>query len=124
MKSFKKQRLRLWKIDPRCHWCGIETIWVDIEGGRMPENGATIDHLRSRLNPARTAGLEYPNERRRVIACFACNQRRDHEEHSAHIDIVRRKTGVYPIGTAVIRLADAIASALESGSRIEIRYTA
>jgi len=77
----KRRRIRLHQIDPRCHWCGRVT--------RLPKNNndhsddiATIDHLRSRLDPRRRE----PNpskEERTVLACRRCNEQRAQAEVAA-----------------------------------------
>lgn len=41
----------------------------------LPKNAATIEHLVSRYNPARWRQKK-PNERRRVLACYECNNNR------------------------------------------------
>jgi hypothetical protein len=41
----------------------------------LPPNAATIEHLISRYNPSRWK-RKRPEERRRVLACYKCNQER------------------------------------------------
>lgn len=81
----KKRKIGLWTKDPHCHWCGQLTVIYDYESIHhkpMPDNCATLDHLRSRLNPSRyeKAG---PNEERTVLACFRCNTDRGIQEEQA-----------------------------------------
>lgn len=49
--------------------------WV-IDGGNLPPDAATLDHLDDRWSPER--GM-HPGERRRVAACRECNERRSNE---------------------------------------------
>lgn len=92
--SLKRRRTRLWKQDKRCYYCGIETVLPEnflSKSGRLkvtPKNLATIEHLRSRLNPHRTEKNK-GNEIRRVLACWQCNQERGAQEVN-NIDITLR----------------------------------
>jgi hypothetical protein len=79
-KSLRKQRTRLWLINPYCYWCGVKTIlpskyWK----GPTAPNVATIDHLRPRHHPLRREPAKN-QEVRRVLSCFKCNNDRDREE--------------------------------------------
>ena len=72
----------------RCHYCKCRMrndwknfTWVDDQGHRrirkgvkIPPNMATIEHLDSRMNPER--GKAPLGKRRRVAACYECNQLR------------------------------------------------
>lgn len=86
-KSLTKQRKRFWHQDPRCHWCGIETILTTtahIKGTIAPEDRdriATIDHLHPRHHPDRLK----PNDLtiRHVLSCWKCNNDRDTRERAA-----------------------------------------
>lgn len=80
VKRIAKRRRALFNKDPHCHWCGIEVVWYDKDGGTMPENGATIDHLRSRLNPERRRKADGEQT---VLACSKCNQQRNRQEELA-----------------------------------------
>lgn len=57
----------LWKIDPHCYYCGIETeLW------NMPANAATIEHIHDNWTPKE---IRYENkETKKVIACNSCNR--------------------------------------------------
>jgi hypothetical protein len=99
---YKRQRRRMWELDPRCHWCGTETVLPEqlpddhwrverktvAKGSQLlrqlkrpPANLATIDHLRSRYDSTRQEPAQ-EGERRRVLACYACNNRRNTEEQA------------------------------------------
>lgn len=81
--SYRKQKLRLFNLNPHCHWCGCLTINTNepaIKGTPNPRM-ATIDHTISRLDPRRWLHTE-TNTQRKVLACFECNQRRQKEEHA------------------------------------------
>jgi hypothetical protein len=76
--KLRKRREKLWvKENGKCYWCGCLTILPD-RGEHFPiapDNLATIDHLRSRLQQSR----QEPNhgvEERTVLACFQCNHLR------------------------------------------------
>jgi len=88
-KSLKIIRDRLWKVDPHCRQCGVLTILPqDIVKGRdrfgklrhYPDNMATIDHLRSRYDLKRR--IHDRNERRYILLCIKCNNKREKEETS------------------------------------------
>lgn len=81
MNQVSKQRRRLWHADPRCHWCGRRTILTPPRANMkklkvQPPNLATVDHLRSRRDPTRQEPTARGDERRRVLACWECNQKR------------------------------------------------
>ena len=80
--KLKKQLLKMWNEDPHCHWCGrLTTLKGRNEPKLLPET-ATLDHLYSRLDPRRKA-VNRTMEKRRLLACYGCNQRRSHEETTA-----------------------------------------
>lgn len=81
MASNRELKLRLHAKDPKCHWCKRETVLTNVpEIKGMPDPlMATIDHLVSRYHPERWV-KKNPEEPRRVLACFECNQRRCREE--------------------------------------------
>jgi hypothetical protein len=83
-----KYRLRrLWKKDPKCHWCGEPTFLilipegVELKIGKQHPKMATIDHLYSRYDPERKE--RFDGEPQTVLACHACNDRRNEEEQAA-----------------------------------------
>lgn len=71
--SSLSQRRKLFKEDPHCFWCGCLTT-LDYSNPRLTTL-ATVDHLYSRWHPARSRRKHV-----KVLACFACNQRRNNCE--------------------------------------------
>jgi hypothetical protein len=76
--GYRKQKLRLYAEDPRCYWCGIETILTNISrlGSKVNPRMATVDHTISRFDPRRWV----KGEGKKVLACFKCNQERSAKE--------------------------------------------
>jgi hypothetical protein len=66
---------------------------------RPPKNLATIDHLRSKLDPHRTEPAR--GERRRVLACYDCNHERAKKEYDALPVEEQRARGRRPRRTKV-----------------------
>lgn len=98
MKIYRRRRIRLFNVSPFCHWCGCALVLVDQHIGHPPDNAATIDHLRSRLHPARREP-NHAMEERTVLACRKCNQRRSTQENDAlSREEQRRRSGSYPRG--------------------------
>jgi hypothetical protein len=82
MMSNRSLKLKLHALDPRCHWCGRETILTNDANLKKKTTSplmATIDHVVSRYNPLRWVKRQ-PDEVRKVLACFECNNRRASEE--------------------------------------------
>ncbi len=76
-RALRRQRRKWFAEKPFCHWCGKRLRLVELpNGGAMPEDAATIDHLYSRLHPQR----HLSGGRRRVLACSKCKHDRGHEE--------------------------------------------
>lgn len=71
--SSLSQRRKLFKEDPYCFWCGCLTT-LDHDNPRLTTL-ATVDHLYSRWHPARSRRKHI-----KVLACLACNQRRNNCE--------------------------------------------
>lgn len=81
-----KRRKHLWKENPNCFFCGIETILPHVAAlkydvplsriGKLPKNIlnriATIDHEFCRFEPERLQNHNRPTTR---LACFACNSK-------------------------------------------------
>lgn len=91
-RRIKRQRLRMWKEDPRCRFCGQVTVLPpDKRKQKAQDNWATIEHLRSRLDPNRG---EKPKqgEVRRVLCCWRCNNDRNNQELIEKIDIQRQRS--------------------------------
>jgi hypothetical protein len=80
--KLKKQLLKMWNEDPHCHWCGRMTTLEGRDGNKLSAETATLDHLYSRLNSRRKT-VNRTMEKRRLLACYECNQRRSHEETTA-----------------------------------------
>lgn len=104
-KSLREVRERLWKKDPHCRYCGVITVLPSSpllkrgKDGKLrhyPDNMATIDHLRSRLDPERQN--HYPSERRYILACWKCNNERSKKENSKlRIEELWKRSGRMPI---------------------------
>ena len=83
-----KQRKAMWRRDPHCHWCGVETILrpLHIPNDPLPpeirNRVATLDHVRARHHPDRLKPPE-PGEVLHVLSCWKCNNERDREELQA-----------------------------------------
>lgn len=71
--SSLSQRKKLFSLDPHCFWCGCLTT-LDYSNPQLTTL-ATVDHLYSRWHPARSR-----RKHTKVLACFACNQRRNNCE--------------------------------------------
>lgn len=81
-----------------CFWCAV--FMVLPTGGehmrRPPLNMATLDHLRDRFHPGRHEPVQN-NERRIVLACWACNNRRGYESQQQQpIEEIRRRSSRHP----------------------------
>ena len=89
------RRNKLWKEDPHCRRCGIETILPQIaavmyntDPTRIPKGLpeevrnklATIEHLVPRFHTDRTK--PYPGERT-TLYCWLCNNSMGKKEHDA-----------------------------------------
>lgn len=77
MRGEKKRRRRdalFKKQNGLCYWCEEPMTIYHIKRGKMPDDGATIDHLRCRYNPTRYDPSD--GEERTVLACFWCNSMR------------------------------------------------
>lgn len=89
-----RRRKRLFEEHPFCYWCGTELIEMPHdENGKqklpVPDNAATLDHLRSAWNPKAPAET--------VLACHKCNHTRGREEEkSAGIDVLRERSQRHP----------------------------
>lgn len=83
----KKRRTRFFnEQDGKCWWCQCDMVhWDDYTNipkykHIVPQNGATIDHIRDRFDPTRRhIGIG----RRWRIACYECNHRRGKESQAA-----------------------------------------
>ncbi len=81
----KKQRYLKWSENPKCHWCGVETIFIEnvhliqkTEFYLKNRNRlATIDHLYSRYNKEERLK---PGHNKRLLSCWKCNNDRAKKE--------------------------------------------
>jgi len=80
--KLKKQLLQMWSENPHCHWCGRTTTLDGRNENKLTAETATLDHLYSRLDPRRKE-INKTMEKRRLLACYECNQRRCHEAVAA-----------------------------------------
>ena len=82
MSKFKqrlsRRRERLFKEHPYCYWCNCKLVKCCKKNRKRP-NIATIDHLRSRLDPSRQM-KDYSQNPRTVLSCSKCNENRAKEE--------------------------------------------
>jgi len=91
MRSYKKQRTRMWNNNPNCIFCGVLTILPEHLPQRtnskgvskiiveIPDNMTTIEHLNSRNSVNRNT-KNIKKEIRRVLCCYKCNQERNEKE--------------------------------------------
>jgi len=86
-KNRRKRLIKLWTEDPHCYYCKRKTVIVLMAPEeRMPRRfsnyplRATLEHLRSRLNPSRQEPISNGNEQRIVLACNECNQAQNTKE--------------------------------------------
>lgn len=81
--GWSKKRVVLWhEQGGLCYWCHSPTILVEPGGkNRLPPNAATVEHLRSRLDPTRQEPAR-DQERRLVMACLSCNSVRGSREQA------------------------------------------
>ena len=70
----RERKLLLWRRDPHCHWCGVETQLAPDGSGRQFPTLATLDHLDNRLSGTRIENAY--REERTVLACAQCNNER------------------------------------------------
>jgi len=85
----KQTRRLLFDRDPHCHWCGVETIWREGPADHREPRRATLDHLDHKFSPYR--GNQPRGMRRRVLACWKCNNERGASDVAANLDEQRRR---------------------------------
>lgn len=68
-----RMRIRLFRADPHCFWCGCA---VELTAPHGTPNLATVDHLYSRFHPERKAIHNQRDRPLHVLACHACNNER------------------------------------------------
>ncbi len=98
----RRQRYKKWLQSPNCHWCSVETVFVeDVNSikGKQKEICATIDHVYSRLQPE----LRRNGNNKHVLACWKCNNNRSKiENNQLPIEELRARSGRYPRNNIVI----------------------
>ena len=95
-KILNKQRKRMFEEHPFCHWCGRPLQLIERNGGVARGDAATIDHVYSRLHPDRVTPCH--NEKRRVLACYKCNNERSREETKiTYLKRQQEKSGSRPL---------------------------
>lgn len=107
--QLKRRRLKLWKENPHCSFCGVLTILPEDVSRKTkapdPDNMATIEHVYSRLNPHRNIKDKEERRRaqkeefgqRRILSCRKCNLERSEKEQSElSIDEKRQRGGKCP----------------------------
>lgn len=76
-----KRRVLLFKQDPHCYWCGVETH--EQNGMAMDNTTATLDHLWA------VGTLERKTDSSSVLACNRCNLERG-AMHSTRLNLRKR----------------------------------
>ena len=70
-------RKRLFRENPHCYWCSVETLFVGDGYIKRPNpRMATVDHLYSRYDLRRYV----KGNQKLVLACFHCNNSRAAQE--------------------------------------------
>jgi hypothetical protein len=96
--SNKTLKLKLHKEHPFCYYCGCLTTLTHIKnipsGESLPPNSATIEHLISRFEPTRWKQKKN-GTRRKVLACYKCNQQRSILETLclSRVEVLKRSRG-------------------------------
>lgn len=122
----KEMRRKRWEKNPHCYWCGIPTIWYDRNGGKQPDNAATLDHIRSRYVPMRAQQDGQWKNGIIVLACHKCNQDRCTQEQlflaQENPSLLHKKSGSPPshkrLRSLQSKLSTGIAKFIEKGGTI------
>lgn len=69
-----RMRLRLFRANPVCFWCGCAVV-LEADPPNRPDL-ATVDHLYSRWHPERETKHQQQNAVLHVLACRICNGER------------------------------------------------
>ncbi|MCI0391869.1 MAG: hypothetical protein MOB07_24265 [Acidobacteria bacterium] len=78
----------MWRHDPRCYWCGVQTILRPLHIPHEPlppairDRVATLDHVRARHHPDRLKRPE-SGDVLHVLSCWRCNNERDRQQLQA-----------------------------------------
>ena len=112
--KFTRRRLRLWKDNPHCYWCGIETVLADGERP-LPPDAATLDHIRSRFVPERAQKDGKWRQGIIVLACNECNHERGRMEQlflaMEKPEVLHALSGSKPADRDFLRLQSKVATA-------------
>ena len=88
-----RRRNRLLARGATCHWCGVKVVYVHASEwakGTMPQQFATLDHLDDRLSCPDRERRPPAEAERTVLACLACNLRRNREAQLAAAERLKR----------------------------------
>lgn len=77
----RRRFTRMWEEDPRCHYCGVETI-LD---GKRKGNSATCDH---KVALSRR-GTEHPSNY--LLSCYRCNNIKSNRKYDDFIVYMKTK---------------------------------
>jgi hypothetical protein len=78
----------------RCHWCNGQMLLIfrDWKNRKPPANLATLEHLYSRWHPLYKQMLHQRIEKKCVIACLNCNNKRGAIEQRTALTMGHIKT--------------------------------
>jgi hypothetical protein len=98
--SNRIMRLALWRANPNCRFCGVETKLPKTTKGNCNQpydpKMATIEHLYSHYNPKRKIGR---NRNKVTLACAECsNERQRKEGHALGIEELRKRSSQHKKG--------------------------
>lgn len=89
--SYNRRRENLMKKNPYCNWCGKFLIYTKKNGGVLPNNYPTLDHLNDRFLKKR------PCEHFTIVlSCPPCNVNRSMEIVRKHKIKNMYKSGAFP----------------------------
>jgi hypothetical protein len=95
------RRLKLYKADPHCYWCGELTEYNPMPGGGKPKAlEATVDHVYSQRDPRRRE-----NPGKFVNAHNKCNLKRAEIENIASNELWRM-LAPYLLGDRLITITE------------------
>lgn len=68
------RRLKLWRRQHgQCYYCGRLTREVNQDGGKLPDDASTLEHLRDKYDATRNNNDGHEHT---VMACAKCNTER------------------------------------------------
>lgn len=94
MASKRNRRIKLFKENPLCPFCGVKMVLPEDTGQEPrfmknpPDNLCTIEHLYTRYNPKRFENRT--EEPFTIICCRKCNMIRGKEEELKHGQNIKR----------------------------------